>query len=328
MHVDAAPITEAFGLGPLTEPPVAVGRPGSARWKFTTPSGSYLVKRLWSGEDPRWRCHAAAMMDFERRVRTTTSIATARPIHPGRPEFGCAARVGEQGVFRVYEWIDHRAPGPADDIGDWVAHTLATLHRLPRTEADLGSAWDRYGVYPEASWRRWIAAATDLDRSWAGPLDERMDTVLGLSERLTAAWACADDRVATHGDFEPYNVLIGPAGPVLIDWESVCYDSATMEAGRAALAFGGSDPRRVAAILRGYREAGGGPVDLGADRFLSTAARTLGHVTELVRVSLGELAPADWMDTARLDGEIADRVRRLPGEVEALTRLADHLGSL
>ncbi|MFC3996317.1 aminoglycoside phosphotransferase family protein [Nocardiopsis sediminis] len=327
-RVAAGPIAGAFGLGALTEAPAAVGQPGAARWKFTTESGSYLVKRLWAGEDPPWWRHVAAKMDFERRVRSATPIVTARPVEPERPAFGCAARVGEQGVFRAYEWLDHRDPGSADDLTDWVARTLVALHGVAPAETGLGSAWDCFGVYPEATWRGWITAASDLDRAWAGPLGDHMDTVLGLSKRLTAAWERADDRVATHGDFEPYNVLITADGPALVDWESVCYESATMEAGRAALAFGGSDPQRVAAILRAYREAGGRPVDLGPDRFLRTSALTLCHITELVRVSLGELPPSGWMDAARLDAEIADRIRRLPGEVAALTRLADHIGAL
>jgi hypothetical protein len=92
-------------------------------WRLDTTAGSFLIKRLWE-TDPAWRPHIERAMDFERRA-IGAGVPTARPIAPAVPAFGYAARVTGCGVFRAYEWLEHRPLAAADDVTDWLGRVLA-----------------------------------------------------------------------------------------------------------------------------------------------------------------------------------------------------------
>lgn len=315
------PIADAFALSRPTGPLTPVTYTCFQTWRMDTTRGAFFIKRLWRGADPHWWTDRAAAMEFERRV-IDSGIATTQPINPVQPWFGYTARIGNLGVFRAYEWIDNRPLHADDDITGWVGETLALLHALEPPPLEVGTAWPWLGVQPEQDWLDAIAAGTEQGRPWASTLQGQLSPILDLSERLTRVWNEVDDQVISHGDFEPRNVFISETGPVLTDWESVAYESATWETARAAVAFGYRDPVRMRAILDSYRSCGGELVDLGDDLLLRSASLTLCHIRELLNVTLGTRPPAGWMDSARLDQQLLEQLHALPRLVTELTDLA------
>lgn len=112
--VDPSLVTDAFDLGTPRGEMIANQYTSFETWRLDTSLGSFLAKRLWAGEDPPWRNDLAGMMRFENRVMNS-GIRTATPIGPATPLFGFATRIGEAGVFRAYEWVDHRQLEPTDE---------------------------------------------------------------------------------------------------------------------------------------------------------------------------------------------------------------------
>lgn len=120
------------------------------------------------------------------------------------------------------------------------------------------------------------------------------------------------DFALCHGDFEPRNVLIAADGPVLIDWESVAPGSASLEAGRAAAAFGKQDIEWMKRFLQAYQQAGGSIVVAPEDLMLHRVAAELSKITEQIRAVLGDQDGAipGWIDLDKADDRIGVGLNR------------------
>ena len=109
---------------------------------------------------------------------------------------------------------------------------------------------------------------------------------------------------------------------MLIDWESVACESATLEIGRTALSFGGDDIDQINRTLQAYVDAGGAIANIGEELFLCKVTMELCHITERIGVMLADDASPGWMDGEDLDTKTADELTALPGLLQRLRRLA------
>jgi Ser/Thr protein kinase RdoA (MazF antagonist) len=197
-----------------------------------------------------------------------------RPFPPRTSGHELAADLPPRGMFRVYEWLDHRPLSTDDEIGEWLGRTLAVIHELEPVPRGTGPDW--YGLHSRETWLEWIDNANDPP--WTQLARERLPLVEELTERITRAFDNAGDPVRTHSDIEPWNVLYTARGPVLIDWDTGGIDSATLQAAQAAYAFAGGDIARTGEILAAYRAAGGHVVDLGPDLLMRRAGLQLSRL--------------------------------------------------
>jgi hypothetical protein len=157
---------------------------------------------------------------------------------------------------------------------------------------------------------------------WARSADDQLAFIIELSDRIRQTFAAAADPVLSHGDIEPYNILVSANGPILIDWESVACQSATLEIGRAALSFGGKEIEQIRRILQAYVDADGELAAIGEDLFLRSVSLQLCHTAERIGVMVeGDTSPG-WLDVQDLDARTADELAALPGMVDRLNRLA------
>lgn len=287
-------------------------------WRLDTPAGSFLIKRLWDGDAPAWYPSLAAAMDFERRAGAA-GISMPRPVPPQRSDWGLAVELPGAGVFRAYEWLEHRSLTDTDDAAAWLGRTLAEIHRLMPVPDATEPDW--YGIYPRPVWTDLIDRAESLGRPWAVIARTRIEAVTDLTEKIRTAFRRAGDPVRTHSDIEPWNVLMTARGPVLIDWDTGGIDSATLQAAQAALAFAGGDLARAAAILVEYRAAGGVITDLGPDLLIRRAGLRLCRLYFAIEAALQ--SPDDTAGT-----RIADRFETLPEFVESLSRQAVELAAM
>jgi hypothetical protein len=314
-------IAAAFDLGRPTAPLTLVHNQVARSWRLDTTTGSFHVKEFWPDEDPFWAPQLIDRMDFERRA-LEAGIATVAPIPPVVPAYAWAGRVDGRGSYRVYEWIDNRHLSADDDVTDWLGTMLARLHELSPVTTPPELAWRWFVHHPRPTWEGWIAAGHEHAKSWASILQDNLDVILELCARDDKAFMSAADHVITHRDVEPYNVIISSSGPLLIDWDAVGPESATIETGHAAVTFGYNDTQRVHRILNAYTEAGGRLAPLGPDLLIRTANRQLSNITGLIRATLGERRPAAWMD------QLDDGDRHITGWLNDLPGLLAHLDSM
>ncbi len=113
------------------------------------------------------------------------------------------------GIATVWETVP--AVGPAPDGAD-LAGILRTLHGLPIPEATF-PAWD-----PLSDLRNRLADTTELSAADRSFLERRCDELDAAAAELNFVLPPS----VVHGDAHVGNVIPGPAGPVLCDFDSCC----------------------------------------------------------------------------------------------------------
>ncbi|MEQ4208994.1 aminoglycoside phosphotransferase family protein [Actinopolymorpha sp. B9G3] len=316
----AAMIAQAFGLGRPIESLVPHHHGNHETWALATMAGRFLVKRLWVGPDPEWRPDLDRAMAFEVRA-CDAGIDAPRPIEPRSPAFGCATRVHGFGVFRAYEWIDHRPVDKDDDLGEWLGATLARLHQLEPLDATPEP--QSYGLFPAVRWHAWLADGEAQGRLWAPALRKHLADILDASRWIGEAFAEAGGYVVTHRAVEPWNVLISERGPVLIDWDTSGPDSAPLEAAHALLdfaAFGRSAPdaAMVRRALSAYTAEGGAAPGTGRAVIARRVGLRLTRLAERLEVTLG-LVDHRSIEPMQADVRAREQIEELPDLVMRLT---------
>jgi hypothetical protein len=229
--------------------------------------------------------------------------------------------VDDFGTIRLYDWIDHRTLTDADDVAPWLGRVVAALHGLMPLTGEQPE-WRWWGVFPRDRWEEWALLGRSQGKQWADALRRQVGFFEDLGQSIQAAFAAAGDQVLSHGDLEPYNVLVSPEGPVLIDWESVACESATLEIGRAAVSFGGDDPNQISRILQEYVDSGGVLAPIGDDLFLRKVSLRLCHLAEELDVQVGKEPAPGWMQGQDLAALISRDLHALPQVVTHFRRLA------
>ena len=139
--------------------------------------------------------------------------------------------VNKKYAVAVYPYLDgvtgeFGQPLPARVRADLV-DMLAALHQVvPTSPVPVAD--------PQLPLRDGLEAALgQLDRPWAGgPFSDAtrlllvreagpIRDLLARFDRLAARLAAAPDRVVTHGEPRPANLMVTDRGPVLIDWDTV-----------------------------------------------------------------------------------------------------------
>ncbi|MBE1608419.1 phosphotransferase enzyme family protein [Actinopolymorpha pittospori] len=290
-------VAEAFDLGRPTGPMRAHRYGSSETWRLETDSGAFLVKRLWTGEDPSWRPALEAAMVFEGAC-AATGVSMPTPVWPVDVAFGCAARLPEDGVVRVYPWLEHRTVEVSDDLAEWLGTTLARLHRTaPISGSTPEPEW--YGIFPAARWEAWLQDGVVQGRPWAAVLKERLPDVLRASRWVAEAFESTGPYVRTHRDVLPANVLVTAHGPVLVDFDTAGPDSAPLETATATLVFalrGAAEPDRdrVGRTLAAYEGEGGQPLPPREDLLARRLGMKLGTLSERLDKTLGHAPAGSW----------------------------------
>jgi fructosamine-3-kinase len=284
-----------FGLGRPTAGAMVLHQHTSFRtWRLRTSQGSYLVKEIWEGLPPYWSGKAWAMTRFEQ-------LARRRGVQIPRgytAEAQMLSHVDGVGAYKVYEWLDHGCLKLDARLAGWLGRSMANLHCLDYDDPALTSASDWFGIFEPAIWDTWLETAGRRKLDWQLHLRDSLPRILDISDQVVAAWKSRSDMVVSHGDLDPSNVLDTNKGLCLVDWESVGWESASLELGRTLFVFAEHDLAFSRSLLESYCEAGGRSPQIDESFGMRAVARKLGNLSELVRVSVEATAPTGWMQSA------------------------------
>jgi aminoglycoside phosphotransferase (APT) family kinase protein len=327
---DPRAVLRAFGLaGEVTAYAEVSGGWSNRVWRLSTTGGDYAVKELrnaWG--EPRWLDWLAEGWRLE-RAALAAGIAAPEPVMA--PDGGClldVERADGSGAapVRLHRWVE--AATVARDVVDpalarWVGGTLAALHGLALKPERPDLYAGRTGLTTAAVWPDLVARS----RAAAAPWADALEVAEPVARRASGLLVDGDrPQVLVHGDVDQKNLLVGPAGPLLLDWDVVLPAVPAPDLAHAAVTMAAWRDARVAgAVVSAYAAASGTaydprPGDLGpalasrlgwirftVDRALDTHARTgawpadapdvEGLLVDLERrTSLAERWP-DWLRT-------------------------------
>lgn len=279
MRSRAGFIADVYGLGggAWDMAPVARGALGQV-WRLSGGGGgSWAVKESLFGCDVGQVGREAALRDVaeELGISAPRLFADRAGVYVSRlPDSMGGAYV------KVYDWVDGSEADPADpEVLEWCGRTLALLHRAGEGTKETPDGWYErcpgegdWAVLCEAVGRAGVPWADALERFVAGPAVELAGYVSPSG---------GGDVVTSHLDMRPQNVLVGRAGPVLLDWDNAGPVSAERELARAVHVWAGGDDLRAddaRRLVRGYRDAGGRAVVRGLESFSMLFATDLNYV--------------------------------------------------
>ncbi|MEV0740816.1 aminoglycoside phosphotransferase family protein [Streptomyces sp. NPDC050549] len=315
MHDTADLIAETYtlGAGPWTMTPVTRGALGQI-WKLSGAGTSWAVKELLFGCDEDQVRREAALRQAAERL----GIASPR-LMPDRQE-AYVARLGSGSPVKLYDWIDGTAADASDpDVLDWFGRTMALLHRAGAGETEPPSGW--YERCPrDAEWKELHAEVERAGLPWADALGRFIATsAVELAHWVTPSGP--DGLVTSHLDLQPQNVLVGPDGPVLLDWDNAGSACAERELARALFVWSGGNEGDVEAgarVARAYRDAGGGAVVQGPGSFSMLFATELNYVRVQAECAVDPTVTAAQREFA--SGQVVAALGRVP-DLAAVSRL-------
>ena len=274
MQRAADAIADHYGLGggPWTMTPVARGALGQI-WKLSGGGTTWAVKELLFGCDEEQVRREAALRDAAEEL----GISAPR-LMPNRD--GSHVTRLDGSYVKLYDWVGGGEADRTDpEMLSWCGQTLALLHRAGEGATETPNAW--YEECPqEADWARLLKEVRQAGVEWSEELGRFLDTRMPeLARHITPSGP--DGLVTSHLDMQPPNVLVGPDGPTLIDWDNAGVISAERELARVLYVWaGGNDFSTEAArrLTRAYADAGGPARITGLDSFSMLFATDLNFV--------------------------------------------------
>jgi aminoglycoside phosphotransferase (APT) family kinase protein len=156
---------------------------------------------------------------------------------------------------------------------------MALLHKAGEGAGETPNSW--YEQVPQvADWKDLHTRIQQADLPWVDALGRFIAT----SAAELAQWVTpseAGDLVTSHLDLQPQNVLVGPNGPVLLDWDNAGPVSAERELARAVYVWSGRNQTNIDSarrLARAYRSAGGRAEIRGPQSFSMLFATDLNFV--------------------------------------------------
>ncbi|MBI1377697.1 MAG: phosphotransferase [Frankiales bacterium] len=297
---DLLAVRDAFALpGRVLGADVVAGSWSNLVLRMRTTAGDLalkVVRNPWGV--PEWLDWLAEGWLLE-HAAAAGGVRVPQPVAvPG--DGGCVAWVPSADAavrlpVRLHRW----QPGEAvarEPVGDalarWTGETVARVHALAMKPLRPELYADRAGLTTVAHWPALVSRAREAGAPWAGLLASS-EPLAARASALLEPWDDAD-AVLVHGDLDQKNLLLGPDGPVLLDWDVVLPSLPAHDLAHAALTMAAwRDPRAARAVLDGYAAvAGAAPRVRGSDLGPALASR-LGWIRFSVDRSIDAGPPYD-----------------------------------
>jgi hypothetical protein len=312
-------IADAYGLGAgtWTLTPVARGALGQI-WKLSGNGTAWAVKELlFEKEEPDVGAESAL-----RDAAETLGISAPRLL-PDRTG-AHVVRLPEGSWVKLYDWVDGTPADPSDpEILSWCGRTLALLHKAGEGAGGTPDGWYER-CDPASDWAGLLGKVERAGLPWAAELGRFVaTTAVELARHVSPS--SPGDVVTSHLDMRPQNVLVGPDGPVLLDWDNAGPVSAERELARAVYVWSGGnrfDPEAARRLVRAYRDAGGHAVVKDVDAFSMLFATDLNYVYVQAACAVDPTVTAE--QRAFGSREAVATLRGLP-DVGAVARLTQAL---
>ncbi len=218
-NVQFEKLCNMLNLGELIKPPEAItGGLLHRMFAIETTKGKYAIKAL----NPQIMARPTAKDNYilsEKIVRIASSRVPAQPakIHKG----SFLQNIDNQ-YYMVFDWVEGyslKAHEITTDHCKKMGSILAEIHDTDFSQID---SLDEISVLIQPiDWDFYLRKGRQLDSVWADLLQSNLERLLAWNEKaLRASQLLAAERVYSHRDLDPKNVMWDQGQPVIIDWES------------------------------------------------------------------------------------------------------------
>jgi len=243
-------------LGEILHPPEPVSG-GFLHRMYTveTSRGKYAVKAL----NPQIMRRPNVMQNIITAERIASIAANIVPAIPARLLNGNILHEIDNQFYIIFDWVDGKSL-TQNEIQiihcDKIGSILAEIHAIDFSEADVREPIDSVKFI---DWHFYMQKGLEKNVIWRELLAEHInDLSLWTDRAIQAAKQLASDRIISHRDLDPKNVLWTRGAPYLIDWESAGYINPAHELMDTAIYWatdenGNIDKEKFLAFVRAYK---------------------------------------------------------------------------
>ncbi len=225
-------------------------------YSVETTLGKYAIKAL----NPKIMLRPTAMQNFINSEQITNMVMHKVPALPAKNINGNFMQEIDKQFYLIFDWVDGKSLKP-NEINtvhrEKIGGILADIHKTDFSE--LGINKETLDNAHPIDWNFYLKKGQENDTVWVDLLLENIDHLYDWNMQAEeSVKLLATDRVLSHGDMDPKNVLWNQDNPVLIDWESAGYINPMQDLAETAIYWaenetGTVDKDRFFAFVRGYK---------------------------------------------------------------------------
>lgn len=242
-------------LGSVTNPPQELtGGLLNHMYGIETSKGKYAVKAI----NPQIMLRPTAMQNYINSEHIAQAAARVVPALPALRFNGDFLHQVENQYFLVFPWVEGRSLKTGEIQADHcrrMGEVLGVLHQADFSQ--LGIADPGPEGTEITDWGYYLELGQTKGAIWTEKLQGALSQIKDWNARaVKAAELLAKERVISHRDMDPKNVMWSNGSPVVIDWEAAGYVNPLQELLETAVywsqAQGHVDRERFLAFLDGY----------------------------------------------------------------------------
>lgn len=253
-------LCQTLQLGEITGVPEAMSG-GLLHKMYTveTTQGKYAVKAI----NPQIMLRPLAKQSYIRSERIANLAANKISAIPAIKLNDSYLHEIEGQSYLVFHWIDGKTLKP-DEITKVhcaeIGTILAKIHMMDFSELDIVNDYSNLDHATLIDWNYYLQKGHELNAAWVTSLLGIIDKLFEWNAKANqAVRLLAADRVISHGDLDPKNVLWSQGHPVVIDWESVGYINPMQDLIETAIYWseddmGNMEQERFETFINAYKE--------------------------------------------------------------------------
>ncbi|PFG03507.1 phosphotransferase [Bacillus sp. es.034] len=221
-----------------------------------TTKGKYAVKAL----NPSIMKRPDALGNYIRSEQVARLVCKNVPALPAKTFEGNAIqKVGDQ-WFLVFDWVEGRSV-KQDEIGidhcRKIGSVLADIHHTDFQELRIEP--EETEVRPSVDWNAYLKKGQVMEAEWVKSFKDIIENLYEWDAGAREAEPrLGNDRVMSHRDLDPKNVIWVQGEPVVIDWESAGFIHPMHDLIETALYWSGATNQdRFSAFTSGYKGENG-----------------------------------------------------------------------
>jgi len=251
-------LCNTLNLGEVIKAPEAIsGGLLHRMFSLETSKGKYAIKAL----NPQIMSRTTALSNFVRSERIANTIANRLSAQPAKIIAGKSVQNIDNQFYLVFDWIDGCCLKSHEiNIGhcEQMGAVLAEIHKIDFSTIENNSP--QYISTEETDWNFYLNKGEVLNSDWVNLLRKNIKHLFNWSDKAKrSSGMLGAEKVISHRDLEPKNVMWFQELPVLIDWESAGYIHPMHDLIETAIYWsinesGFINKERFIAFINGYRK--------------------------------------------------------------------------
>ncbi|BCN30896.1 phosphotransferase [Anaeromicropila herbilytica] len=210
-----------FSLGNVIGGPIEVkGGLLHKMFKVTTDQGDYAIK-----------CLNPAIMSRECALNNTINSEKISETLGLKIPAISAIKIGANHVhqyngeyFMFFDWIDGQSVYPpeiTEEHCNAIGDLIGKIHSLDVSIQGLEDKSENIEIY---EWKEFLEMGRQNNSTWVSTLEDTLEDIMNWNQNVLNAKAIlSNERVSSHRDLDPKNVLWQGNCPFIIDWEAAGY---------------------------------------------------------------------------------------------------------